>query len=264
MSTVSKGVADRMMIARTVTRSIDKHARTVAEGASPMLYLEAEASPAKTQALESHLRVLGRALARTTDALRLADLALAGELADDQAPRSDRDAEEAALRAVLMRARNGVRASYGDDALTRVGLAAAFPDTPDSLVLYAQNAARLLADGEAGDALDDAFGLDTQKVARSITNAADRLAHALESVETERREEEEARSARDSALARWQRTYSAVATAFSAMARLADESEIAERVRPTARRRAGLTEPIDEAPDDTENTDPGTDGGTEA
>ena len=65
-------------------------------------------------------------------------------------------------------------------------------------------------------------------------------------MERERREEQTKLSARNEAMDRWAATYSSVAGSFAAAARGVGLSEVADRVRPTARRRNGLLEPEDE------------------
>jgi hypothetical protein len=63
-----------------------------------------------------------------------------------------------------------------------------------------------------------------------------------------RREEREAqltREARNAALVRWNGSYQGLADVVTGLFELAGKPALAERVRPTARRRAGLTEDAD-------------------
>ena len=77
--------------------------------------------------------------------------------------------------------------------------------------------------------------LDLATVAASIESQRAALKEALETVAREERELQKTMSDRDNANARWTRTYSGVAT-------LAGLDDLASKVRPTERRRAGIAE----------------------
>ena len=68
------------------------------------------------------------------------------------------------------------------------------------------------------------------------------LKDALDAVAREERELQSTMSQRDEATARWTRTYAGVATILSGLAILAGLDDLAAKVRPTERKRAGIPE----------------------
>ena len=73
----------------------------------------------------------------------------------------------------------------------------------------------------------------------------DSLRAALGDVRREEREAQLTREARNAALVAWNGSYQGVATVVTGLFELAGKPALAERVRPTTRRRAGLTEDAD-------------------
>jgi hypothetical protein len=82
-------------------------------------------------------------------------------------------------------------------------------------------------------------------LADQLAAGAAQVRDALGAWKQEEREGQTAMNARDDAETKLRRTYSTVADMFTAYASMAGLDAVADRVRPTARRRAGLPEPVD-------------------
>ena len=78
-----------------------------------------------------------------------------------------------------------------------------------------------------------------------LTPLSDLLASALSDVARDLRETQMAQSQRNEAVDRWRQNYSMVANLIEGLLRAAGFHHVADRVRPTRRRRAGETEPED-------------------
>ena len=84
--------------------------------------------------------------------------------------------------------------------------------------------------------------VDLGVLAAGLESRASRLDDALSSVRREEREAQSSLSSRDQAFARWERTYAGVAEVLTGLCTLAGLDDLAAKVRPTARRRAGAGE----------------------
>ena len=84
--------------------------------------------------------------------------------------------------------------------------------------------------------------LSLEALAGRIEAARLPLEAALNDVSREERELQSTMSERDKATARWSRTYAGVAMIVSGMATLAGLDDLAAKVKPTERKRAGIAE----------------------
>jgi hypothetical protein len=242
MAEVSKQVANWALVTRTVSSALEQH------GADLAVQLERELFPDGAPAgltVAGVLEAMSGALRRRLEETRRLDRALAVERADDPAARDERDAAIAELRAALLGARGAVEGAFGPAAATRTGLAGRLPDNPDQLVQRARAAADLLSEAELGEPASG-IRIDGAAVAARLRGGAERLAMALEAVQREAREEQERLDARNRAVEGLSRCYSGIADATAGFLTVVDRAEVADRVRPTARRRSGLPEPDDE------------------
>ena len=240
MANVSVAVANWVQVTRTVDASTRQHGEAVAEGVRAKLHPDDGAGAELRQIIDAMRARLGADL----EALRQRDIDLAVERADDAPARATRDQRIAELRAAVIRAGLLVSGAFGSETLAAAGLSGATPIAGDLLAHYADAAAVSLR----GLTPPEAFGggnVDTAVVADQLATGAAAVRDALGEVKREEREEQGARAARDEAEAKLRRTYAFVADSFSAMAFYAGLDAVAERVRPTARRRAGLPEAID-------------------
>ncbi len=176
-----------------------------------------------------------------------ADLALAAEVADDTAPRDVRDDKASTIREMLVDYASLVEGTYGTSLVTACGLEGKTPRSGDELTNDAEHIVRLLQ-GNPVSSVEPKPGrepLNATKMASALGSEVDRFRAALADVSREERQYQVALSTRDQSVARWSTAYPAVAEALGAFYQLAGRSDLAEYVRPTARRRAGQPELTD-------------------
>jgi hypothetical protein len=87
--------------------------------------------------------------------------------------------------------------------------------------------------------------VDPIAMADSLATHAEALRTTLGDVKREEREAQLTLQRRNAATTAWNATYQRVADTRTGLFELAGRTELADRVRPTARRRAGLTEAED-------------------
>ena len=243
---VSKLVADREAIARTVTSSADKHGAEIVPDLTNALWPD---GVPQTLAPKDLVAALANHLKKATSALVEADLALAAEVADDPVARADRDEAAGELRSTFIDYRGLIRATYGPDLLPRYGLDGDTPGPVDTLANAATNVARLLRDNPftAATPKRGRAALNNIELADGMDEAVTALKDRLDDVKAEEREYHTALVVRNEGMDTWSASYQGVAGALSALYHLAGADELATRVRPTTRRRAGLPESEDEA-----------------
>lgn len=239
---LSMEVSDREYSARAVVRVLETHAGALTEAhrarVAPLL-AAGEVAPDVGLAL----RLQGRRLAAACDAMVAADLAHEQELGDDEAPRRRRDESWRALHDACVDARDAVETVLGDEALAPVGMAKPAPQDPVALVAWAGEAVARLRD--AGVVLPaprrKGSVIDRDALADEVGALVPTLAEALDDVARERREAEATHLAKMRAILAYDTVFGEVAALAAAQLRAAGLTELAERVRPSARR-PGRTE----------------------
>lgn len=228
---MSRMVANRLRAARRVAQAAHTHADAV--GARLDAEFAAVGIPAPPGA--AIIRAHGLLIQRRADALEIADRAHDEELADDAAPRSDRDNAIEAITARLAEIRDVV-GIVADPALQkRLGLTLQ-PSrlTPDELI----QAAKIVADRLRTIPLPERRGVrvDAIELAVSLDALSRELDAALAAVDRELREAEATLQTKHQAMTTYDKTFTGAAAALSALFNLADEPELARRVRPSTRR----------------------------
>jgi hypothetical protein len=176
-----------------------------------------------------------------------AELAYAAEQSDDPAARAALDTAEAEARAELIENRQVYAGSFGEVEAIKAGLSAATPEGGDTLIAYADNFLKAL---RADPQRKNRYGttIDMTPNIASIEAARDRVSAAQEAVRRESRELQEAKAKRDRTQAALRAAYVQLATYYESMFRMASLDELADRLRPTARRASSAeappTEPI--------------------
>ena len=171
-----------------------------------------------------------------------AELAYAAEQSDDPAVRAALDAAEAEARAELIENRQVYAGSFGEVEAIKAGLSAATPEGGDTLVAYADNFLKALrADPQRKNRYGTPINM-TPNIA-SIEAARDRVLAAQEAIRRESRELQEAKLNRDRAQATLRTAYVQLATYYESMFRMAGLDELADRLRPTARRASSVEAP---------------------
>ena len=246
MSKVSKMVADRAAIARGVQSAATVHSPEVAPDLQALLF--PHGAPEQVTVVD-FLAALGETLGRYVAALEEADRTHAAELSDDDGYRTARDERMADLKNVYASLREIVVRSYGSAVADAYGLGNALPEDPQLLLGLAGHAEKLLRERALTEQPKiKSLTLAPIAAADDLAFAMSALRSALNDVEREKREAQLTQNAKDELMARWGSIYPGVADVLAGLFTLAKRPALADRVRPTARRRAGLPEVEDTAP----------------
>ncbi|MDC3956129.1 hypothetical protein [Polyangium jinanense] len=246
MSQPSKLVADRVSISRTVLGSLNEHTSEIATELEIALFPE---GLPREITVASFLHALRDLLARSTETMFAADLAHARELADDDAPRALAEERVEGLKALLLSLRTTLASTYGVPVAAAYGIPSQIPDDPEVLLRVASTVERLLRERPLVEPPKiKSLAIAPLAVAEDLGLAIADLRRALVDVDRERREAILSQSTKNLAMARWLSTYQGVTEAACGLYALAGQAALAEGIRPTARRLAGLPEEEDAAP----------------
>lgn len=236
MTEVSKVTTGRLKVGKSVVAAFDTQAETIVTA------LEAGPNTPPAGVARGVLAWLRGALHDANEGLREADLAHALEGDDDHEPRLRRDTLARELRAILASGSDGVRGVYGHVFSRGVGLETALPERPDQLLHHAESVVLNLASHVPPETEHEDSSFNLPRFAARIEAKSAALKAALESVTREERELQTTMSKRETATARWLRTYAGTAMILSGMATLAGLDDLAAKVKPTERKRAGVPE----------------------
>ncbi|MDI1482103.1 hypothetical protein [Polyangium sp. y55x31] len=246
MSQPSKLIADRVAISRTVLASLNEHTPEIAKELEAALFPE---GPPRDVTAAGFLHALRDLLARSTEAMFAADLAHARELADDDAPRALAEERVEGLKALLLSLRTTLASTYGVPVAAAYGIPSQIPDDPEVLLRVASTVERLLRERPLVEPPKiKSLAIAPLAVSEDLGFAIADLRRALADVDRERREAILSQSTKNLAMARWLTTYQGVTEAACGLYTLAGHAALAEGIRPTARRLAGLPEEEDSAP----------------
>jgi hypothetical protein len=184
-------------------------------------------------------------LQRSADGVAHQDREVARERSEDDAARAKRDQAAGNARAGLFAVRDAASSAFGADILSTIGLSGRIPDQTEALLTFLRNVATSLPALATRQHANAFVQLDVVAAAAELTLLADLLASALADVARDMRETQMAQSQRNEAVDRWRQNYSMVANLIEGLLRAAGFHHVADRVRPTRRRRAGETEPED-------------------
>jgi hypothetical protein len=236
-------VANRADIARTVATAGEQCAEEIAALLDSLLFPDGVPPVVTSRELILALVAL---LMRKQTRLEEKDMLLAKELGDDVAARDARDAKQAEIRAALVGVRTAIEGMFGALGLARAGLSSPVPTNNDALIQLATSAAHQIETNDLGTAAG--MTLDRPLVAANLRTSAQAFRTILDVHKTELRETQLARAARDEEADAWLQVYPGIADILAGLASIAGRPDIADRVRPTARRREGVPEPIDREP----------------
>lgn len=259
MSKVTKAVAARVAISKTVLSSVEVHGAEVSEALSKLLFPEGEPKKVST---EVFLAALGSALSRASAEISEADIAHARELSDDAGPRAARDEAVAVLRERMINTRGTLLNVYGAGILGSYGLLGETPLETELLLAKATHVEELLRTRPIEEeAIQEGVTVNPTALAKGLKDQVKRVKDALQSVQREEREAQLTQSRRNDAIAAWSSCYQGVADIMTGIYELVGRADLADRVRPTARRRAGLAEEADAGGSNSDSTVKGS-GGT--
>lgn len=220
--------------AMAVVASAETHRATIAAAAAAAVgALTAAQVEQVIEGLAQHLRT-------RTDALGAAEDAYVAEQADDVPLRDARDAAAGALLTLAVRVRSRVDEAFGANALNRYGLEGETPRTPKELASHVDTVIKLLRDAPREDPDPMGGTVSTAAMADALAALLAPLQAKLTTLVNEARENEGALTTRNRATESWARAYRGVATSLAGLYALAGRDDLADRIRPTVRREAGL------------------------
>jgi hypothetical protein len=242
-SRLSKMAANRLAVSATVTSSATVHGGELAEALHTALFPD---GPQKPDLTLKFLGALGGFLDRAAAEVEAADLAHASELLDDEEPRQRRDAALPELTAVLLGQRGTLDTLYGPQTTRVYGLTEALPAQAPQLLQRARSVAKQLRDNPiTAKPLRKGLTIKASELADELEESIAKLSAALTDVQRETREAQLTLERKNQAAGNWQAAYQGVTYTFYGLYLLAGRKDLAERIEPTARRRAGLPEPED-------------------
>jgi hypothetical protein len=172
-----------------------------------------------------------------------ADKAHALELSDDQAPRQRRDDVTLGVRDKLLSLRELLSGAYGAAVAASYHLSEALPENSQGLLVRGRSVAERLATVPFTAAPRHAsLKLRAADLAGELGELVDDLEAALASVRKEEREAQLTLERRNRASETWQEIYLSVTHMAYGTYILAGRRDLAERIEPTQRRRAGIEE----------------------
>jgi hypothetical protein len=242
MTYLSAQAASIQSITRTLAWALRAHLGPVAEKAGVVLF-----PVGIPPGVDMRIVSLGfvESLERLADDVAHRDRDVARERSEDDVARAGRDQAAVELRGGLFLVRDGASSAYGPEILGAIGLGGRIPDQPDALLAFARNTVVQLPSQAMRQSNKSFVQLDVVAAAADIDQLADNLAAALTNVARDMRETQMAQAARNEAVERWRVHYVMVANLIEGLLRMAGFDHVADRVRPTRRRRAGEAEPED-------------------
>ena len=215
--------------------------------------------PLSREAATEVLSAVAGILRFDRQSLHTAEDAVVLEKSDDPQAILAKDTARAELLSRVQRVRNLIDDSLGLTGLRTYGFADPPVDQDQPLLTYARTAADLLA---AKPANLDLLGhtLSTVALSEQLRAEVVRLDQALGAIKTEARELQLVIATRNTAQARFKRTYSATSNAFVAFLELSEQDALADRLKPTQRKLRG--EAVVELPEPTPAALSTAEGGT--
>lgn len=239
----SKQVVDRQKDSTAVLASVNTHTAVIRDGLAATL----GSHLAPDESLPDFglvLTLIGRALDARTRVMAESDTQHSTELADDDGFRATRDERAAELVNTVTSLREALEGIYSATEIQRYGIKGSTPRDPAQIAAFAT----ALADRLETDALPTprfAANLDRLAIAAELRARVAPLGEALAHVAREAREAESTLVVRDTAVTAYERTFSRSAAALVALYRLAEQDELASRIRPSGRRPGRLAEPAE-------------------
>ncbi len=201
-------------------------------------------NPEVTIELNPLINGLSNLLKSATRKMAEKDLWVGEEIADDPQYRENRDSQQSSLRTEYISIKDLLFSIFGDSMLSKYGLSGETPTNPELLLTAAKNAANLLKKNPLPVPSRKGIPqIDGTALAMNLEENIEALETALRNVKKEEKELELAVRDRDISIAEWQKIYSSSAIIFAEVLKLGGRSDLAERVRPTARRISGSEEP---------------------
>lgn len=240
----SKLILDRQNASDAVIEAVGQHLPAATDALTAVLspYLH----PGETLPDVGLLvQLVSRRLARLREQMVIADEAHEEELSDDLAPREARDDTAADLWAMLSETRELLKGVFGASALPSLGFKGGIPEEPEDLAIFSRRVVAALRAGTLPPPRAAAVAVDPVALVAPLADDLERLDHALDDVDREAREAEATLRDKQAALDRYDAGFAQCAAFLVGLFSLAGDDELAQRLRPSARRPGRLSEAHD-------------------
>jgi len=245
-----KQITDRERASSAVASMLEQYAEQVRGGAEAALkpYLKRGETMPDVGMLSVLLR---RMLDARISELTTASAAHQREIADDSAPREERDEARREVFDLVFTLRGTVEANFGRLGLRTLGLIEACPSTPQGTLTYARTLVVALNDKKAKlpKPRTKHVRFDREDLAFELDERVGRLDSALKAVAREEGEAKGTQSRKDGAMEAQDGAFRSVTNLAMGLFRLAGLGGIADRFRESSRRPGTL-----EVNEDTETT----------
>jgi hypothetical protein len=237
---MAKEVTDRSAAAEAVAAAAEAHAERVGEALKKRLAPHVPDGE-EVPDMGVMLRTLARALRAESESLEDRSLLHETELADDAAPREDRDSATAAVVAAMVSIRGTVETVYGRAGLKAVGLDGRTPTDSKAIGEHARTFVKLATSPDLKlPKPQDGVAVDWKVLLKKVNKPLAKLAAARKDVAREEREAQITGNAKTRAMGSFDELFPVVATFTSAALELIGEDDLAARIKPSPRRR-GVT-----------------------
>jgi hypothetical protein len=253
-ATVTKLVSNRSGNTRAVVSALTVHVKKRVPKLETILFLGRIARGLTVEELIAHLAAV---LTDVTDRMNRAEEALVLEQSDDAPARAARDLAVAELRDAVDGVGRALRGAYPEEEVARFDLVEPVPRAPELLVTRAGSVHAALLAVRPDVPMRRGCAVDFDELASELEQSIRAATRALDTVKVEEREEHDAIGARNAIIAEFESRYDGIGKIAAGLLELVGEPEVAARVMPTVRRRAGLEGPAEDP------TDPTTPGGGE-
>ncbi len=182
-------------------------------------------------------------LERVTEEMWDAEYHYTQEQTEDIVARDERDESYAQAMAGYLAVRSSVSNVLGNQGLKIYAIPTRQPESPAKLMAAMHNTVQLLGKNprQKSDGLGNTF--DSAQAKAGLEARLAPLTASLDLMRTENKETEQAMLRRNATVTRWERIYRGSANMLVGLFTMAEMPELAERVRPTIRRSAGIVTP---------------------
>ena len=241
-------VTARIQSCRTVVRAIDTFGGRLVDELGPSftpLLGEGQVMPFETQ-----LELFKKRLILVRDQLVAADRAYRDQRAQETLVRGRRDAAVQEVNRDVVDLRDALKGVYTAERLAELGFPRRMPRGPEKLSEQASYLNLRLGDPDldlSGARYE--FQVEPTNLVTKLSGSSATLQQAIEDLAREKRESEALKLAKDDALERYNSSFLWIARSVESLLRLAGLDKVAERVRPSSRRK-GETEVKGDPPED--------------
>ena len=181
-------------------------------------------------------------LSAKTEAMVAADDAHLAELRDDPSQRTERDNLTDELHDRTVTVRGQLDALFGPEYVTRTGFEGDTPDDAVALLRLVKTVLTNLVEIKPPESRVPGYTFDATVWQKQLSEPLDRLDALVTKVAEEERQAEATLTAKHASISEFDRAFSCTASLISTLLEIAGEDELADRVRPSTRRKGQTNE----------------------